>query len=309
MKRLGALPAPDSVEMGSGERCMGCALASDACYNLGQMTAAFKWDAFISHASEDKPFVEPLADELRKHGLEIWLDTLTLSVGDSLRRSIDEGLAKSRFGIVILSPAFFAKQWPQHELDGLVALEMEGRKVILPVWHELEKSDLLKFSPTLADKVAAKSKDGVITIAKALIKVIRPEALTIPTSCKDASLAITRLREQLKQNAPRFEYRIVPDGESLAAPLGHLPESNTKLIGSATTEGLRIDVIAPDAASYDANPLSAHLSLTKAAVEKLQEAHRTGDTVTFGPDEVSEIRSELFRIAGGGYLLHSGCPF
>ena len=277
---------------------MGCALASDACYNLGQMTAAFKWDAFISHASEDKPFVEPLADELRKHGLEIWLDTLTLSVGDSLRRSIDEGLAKSRFGIVILSPAFFAKQWPQHELDGLVALEMEGRKVILPVWHELEKSDLLKFSPTLADKVAAKSKEGTIAVAKALIKVIRPEALTIPTSCKDASLAITRLREQLEQNAPEFEYRIAPADVISTAPLRGQPDSNKKLIGSAVTDGMRIDVIAPNAAAYDARPLFAHATLTKAAVERLQEAHRTGDSVTFGPDEVSDLKSELFKIAG-----------
>src|SRR4051812_37007271 len=83
------------------------------------MTTAFKWDAFISHASEDKHFVEPLADELHTHGLGIWLDTLVLSAGDSLRRSIDVGLAKSRFGVVILSPAFFAKQWPQHELDGV----------------------------------------------------------------------------------------------------------------------------------------------------------------------------------------------
>ena len=214
-----------------------------------QMASDFKWDAFISYASEDKLFVEPLEEELRKHDLRIWLDSLTLSVGDSLRRSIDEGLAKSRFGIVILSPAFFAKQWPQHELDGLVALEMEGRSVILPVWHELEKSDLLRFSPTLADKVAAKSKDGLMAVAKAMVRVIRPEALTIPTSCKDANLAITRLREQLEQNAPEFEYRILPADVTSTEPLRDQTGPKKKLIGSAVTDGLRIDVIAPDAAA------------------------------------------------------------
>jgi len=57
-------------------------------------------------------------------------------------------------------------------------------------------------------------------------------------------------------------------------------------------------VIAPDAAAYNANPLFAHATFTKAAMERLQEAHRTGDTVTFGPDEVSELKSELFKIAG-----------
>jgi hypothetical protein len=46
-------------------------------------------------------------------------DEFTLSVGDRLRRSIDRGLANCRYGIVILSPMFFGKEWPQRELDGL----------------------------------------------------------------------------------------------------------------------------------------------------------------------------------------------
>ncbi len=50
----------------------------------------------------------------------MWFDEFSLQVGDSLRRAIDQGLAHSRFGIVILSPDFFEKQWPQWELDGLV---------------------------------------------------------------------------------------------------------------------------------------------------------------------------------------------
>ena len=58
-----------------------------------------------------------------------------LKLGDSLRRSIERGLASSRFGVVVLSPRFFAKEWPQKELDGMAALEIEGRKVILPVHH------------------------------------------------------------------------------------------------------------------------------------------------------------------------------
>ncbi len=107
-----------------------------------------EWDAFISHASEDKEeFVVPLFTELRKHGLKIWFDKFTLRVGDSLRESIDYGLANSRFGVVVLSPAFFAKQWPQKELNGLFSREVQGRKVILPVWHHLTKEDLLRYSP------------------------------------------------------------------------------------------------------------------------------------------------------------------
>jgi len=83
------------------------------------------YDAFISHASEDKDdLARPLAEFLKKAGFSIWYDEFQLRVGDSLRRSIDKGLANSRFGIVVLSPNFFAKNWPQYELDGLVAKEI-----------------------------------------------------------------------------------------------------------------------------------------------------------------------------------------
>lgn len=112
-------------------------------------------DVFISHASEDKDdVVRPLAELLHEKNYDIWYDEFQLRVGDSLRRSIDQGLAKSRFGIVVLSPAFFSKNWPQYELDGLVQKEMEGSKVILPIWHKVTKTEVIGYSPSLADKLA-----------------------------------------------------------------------------------------------------------------------------------------------------------
>lgn len=95
---------------------------------------------------------------LRGHGVTVWYDEFSLTVGDSLRRKIDRGLSDSRFGVVLLSPDFFRKEWPQAELDGLVARERAtGEKVILPVWHRVTKEDVLAQSPTLADKVALNS--------------------------------------------------------------------------------------------------------------------------------------------------------
>jgi hypothetical protein len=117
--------------------------------------AAEEHDAFICHSSEDKEdLVRPLANALVGLGSRIWYDEFTLKVGDSLRRSIDRGLAGSRFGIVVLSASFFAKNWTQYELDGLVAKENQGNKVILPLWHRVSKNDVLGYSPTLADRVA-----------------------------------------------------------------------------------------------------------------------------------------------------------
>ena len=75
-------------------------------------------------------------------------------MGDSLRKNIDYGLSNSRYGIVIISPSFVKKNWPEYELNGMVAREMNGHKVILPIWHKISKDEVLQFSPTLADKLA-----------------------------------------------------------------------------------------------------------------------------------------------------------
>jgi hypothetical protein len=133
-----------------------------------------EFDVFISHASEDKDdFVRPLAAMLSDMGLRVWYDESTLKIGDSLRRKIDHGLARSRFGIVVLSSTFFVKNWPQYELDGMVSLETCGRKVILPIWHKVSKSEVINFSPTLADKVAINSSiSSMEEIVKQIIDVV-----------------------------------------------------------------------------------------------------------------------------------------
>lgn len=132
-----------------------------------------KWDVFICHASEDKTaVVEPLAQELHRRGLCVWYDRWVLSIGDSLRRKIDDGLLKSRYGIVILSPYFFQKQWPQWELDGLVQREVKGQKVILPVWHKITREDVASFSLTLADKMAGSTSQGITQLVEELIQAM-----------------------------------------------------------------------------------------------------------------------------------------
>jgi hypothetical protein len=132
-----------------------------------------RWDVFISHASEDKEAVAlPLAKALEGAGVKVWLDQEQLRIGDSLRASIDEGLAKSRFGVVIISAVFLGKQWPARELNGLMALEEDGHKVILPVWHGVTKSQVAEHSPILADRLAADTKRGVAYVAATIEDVV-----------------------------------------------------------------------------------------------------------------------------------------
>lgn len=133
------------------------------------------WDVFISHAWEDKEAVaRPLCERLSNLGLRIWYDEFTFTLGDSLRRSIDRGLAESRFGVVILSQDFFSKEWPQKELDGLTTRERNSCKVILPIWHNVDLADVARYSPTLADKLAISTAKGLDIVAQEILRVVTP---------------------------------------------------------------------------------------------------------------------------------------
>ena len=140
-------------------------------------TAARKkeYDFFISHAWEDKEAVaKPLADALIAKGARVWLDKYEMTVGDSLRQSIDDGLAHSRYGIVVLSEIYFKKFWTGKELNGLFAKQEDGKKVILPVWHNISKDKVKEYSPILADMFALKTADFTIDeLAEEFIKLVQ----------------------------------------------------------------------------------------------------------------------------------------
>lgn len=116
-----------------------------------------EYDVFVSHAWEDKKdFVDEFVNALKELGLRVWYDTSEIKWGDSMRKRIDEGLKKSRFGVAVLSPNYIAegKYWTKAELDGLFQLESINGKTLLPVWHNLTKKEVVKYSPIIASKLA-----------------------------------------------------------------------------------------------------------------------------------------------------------
>jgi len=133
-----------------------------------------RYDVFISHASEDKnEVVRPLAHALQGEGLSVWYDEFEMKIGDSLRRKIDKGLANSRFGIVVLSKDFIKKGWTNYELDGIITKVVSGEQVILPIWHNITKKEVMDFSPSLADKLARNTSNYTVEeIAKEISDVI-----------------------------------------------------------------------------------------------------------------------------------------
>ena len=133
------------------------------------------YDVFISHASEDKDeVVRPLANALQNEGLSVWYDEFELKIGDSLRRKIDQGVATSNFGLIVLSEMFFKKGWSNYELDGLVTRQNTGEQILLPIWHNVTKKQVIDFSPSLADKVARSTATQTVEeIASEIAELIR----------------------------------------------------------------------------------------------------------------------------------------
>ena len=134
-----------------------------------------EFEVFISHASEDKDeVVRPLANAIQSSGLSVWYDEFELRIGDSLRQKIDRGLAKSQFGVVVLSQSFFGRGWPEYELDGLVTRAVSGEQILLPIWHNISKREVMRYSPSLADRIArTTSTHTVEEIAAEIVDVIR----------------------------------------------------------------------------------------------------------------------------------------
>jgi len=96
-------------------------------------------------------------------------------IGDSLRQKIDKGLSKSRFGIVVLSKSFIKKGWTNYELDGIITKVVSGEQVLLPIWHNITKQEVVEFSPSIADKLARNTANFTVKeIASEIAELINP---------------------------------------------------------------------------------------------------------------------------------------
>ena len=146
---------------------------------IGNSQSLPEYDVFISHAWEDKEsFADEFVEELQKLNIKVWYDTSQIRWGDSMRQRIDDGLKKSKLGIVILSPAYIAdgKYWTKAELDGLFQLESINGKTLLPIWHGLTKQQVMNFSPIIANKKAMTTATMTAQeIAKEFVALISEE--------------------------------------------------------------------------------------------------------------------------------------
>jgi len=158
-----------------------------------------EFDFFISHAHEDRITAAlPIAEGLTAKGYRVWVDVGQLAVGDGLFKNVNHGLAKARFGVVIVSHAFLAKTWPQWELEGLAALESaEGRKVILPVWHGVTLQEIAATAPILAGRIGTNTAHGLDRVIDDLVHAVeRDQPKSLAESLKRSGIpALAELSE------------------------------------------------------------------------------------------------------------------
>ncbi len=130
----------------------------------------YAYDFFLCHASEDKTSgAEELHAALTARGHRVFFDKADLRVGDIHRRRIAEAIHHSRFAIVVLSTNFFGKRYPEWELDIMHGLEIvEGRSMILPVWHGVDALTVARRCPSLIGRIALSMSDGVDSVTHSL---------------------------------------------------------------------------------------------------------------------------------------------
>jgi formylglycine-generating enzyme required for sulfatase activity len=159
-----------------------------------------EWDVFISYSSKDKEFANNLANLLQEMGLEVWYDDFIIEPMDSITNKINEGLAKSKYGIVILSQDFLKGGWPEAELNTLFRKRNKDKNIVLPIWHNVTFEDLEEKYPLIIDiKAINSSEEGLIGTAKKIKKVLKKEVVNsdkiIEYKCEnDTDLVILPIR-------------------------------------------------------------------------------------------------------------------
>ncbi|HEV2575655.1 MAG TPA: toll/interleukin-1 receptor domain-containing protein [Acidobacteriaceae bacterium] len=247
------------------------------------------FDVFVSHASEDKAaFVEPLATELRKWGLNVWFDRFELRVGDSLRESIERGLATSRYGIVVYSPAFLKKKWPRKELNGLFSREISGnRKRILPILHNLSIAELRKSYPIQADRYSLSSKVPLDELCRELIRVIKPELLELQELERRSFDSAEVFLKTAGTKYPNYEFSVYV----------------------ANSSGKRIEIRSKVPVTSEDAP-TINLRFLGEGVRKAMELLRTGKAQSWSSSEFTHLSSDIPFFPGPqeGMLLSAGPP-
>lgn len=104
---------------------------------------------FVSYSSADSALARRLAQDLRRAGLDVWLDQWDLRVGEEIDSAIGRGVGDSDFMVVLLSAASVASAWVQREWQGMKVREGDDLRVLPVRCEECETPDYLAGRPII----------------------------------------------------------------------------------------------------------------------------------------------------------------
>src|SRR5690625_4092038 len=147
---------------------------------------------FLSHSWEDKFFAHKLADALREHGVDVWIDDAEIGIGESLVEKVSHAIGEADFVAVILSRHSCQSGWVQKELYVAMTEEIAGRHIkVLPIL--IEPCEIPVF---LRDKLYADFTDPN-AFDRSFAKVLR--VLGIPAHPPGRSPSQPKEKEELLQ--------------------------------------------------------------------------------------------------------------
>lgn len=135
-----------------------------------------KYDLFLCHAWDDRKGVaKELSDKLEALGVSVWFSENNLGLGTNMLREIDKGLAKSRAGIVLVTPAFLKRV----ENEGVAEKELSAllaKDRLIPIVHNTTYDALRDVSPLLGSRSGLDTgEDSLDEIASKLAELFAEE--------------------------------------------------------------------------------------------------------------------------------------
>ena len=130
-------------------------------------------DVFLCHAWDDRGgAAKELHDLLESRGVSVWFSEKDVVLGTSLLREIDKGLAKSRVGIVLVTPALLSRLRGEgiadKELSALLA-----RDLLVPILHGTTYDALREVSPLLGSRTGLDTaEDSMANVAAKLTELV-----------------------------------------------------------------------------------------------------------------------------------------
>jgi hypothetical protein len=130
-------------------------------------------DVFIGHASEDKAsYARPLFDALNRLGVSVWLDESEVQDGESLSTSVGRGLRGASLVVLLVTPNFIGKFWPETELANALSMEISSGKVRIVPILDVSHAIFADRYPLMADKLSRSWDTGVSELASILAERI-----------------------------------------------------------------------------------------------------------------------------------------